>query len=442
MSALLSLSTAERLSDLVSKFDDEKGVYEFRLQRWDPSTKSFGPLYVTVDRRIPVIHRSGAPAYCYSEEPGELWPSLLEKAFAKAIKVWKAHPSSESGGSGYSCLDGGLSALALVHFLGGDAGCYWVREGSRWTSTQISNLAQLLADLFQKGVFLNINFKEVSSKVVGPRGETKGPKGLVAGHSYPVLRLEYFNVRGQVLRLVQLRTPWAETTRSTETEWQGEWSRNSDLWSRFPEAREICLKDMCPEGNPRGAFWMCVEDLAEYMDAFELCDPAEVSLRAPSVPVQVARNSPLYAEARAENPSPPRPRGSPEVLGNLHRKFAQSEAERRRLELVMELEREERARLESSVAALSQTTEILREDLLRRTYARPIPEPSIIVRRPVPLVGVAPRRTHSPTFATFAPSSLYSVPAPLYADRIIPFNDQRFTPGLEAAEILERPPLK
>lgn len=36
-------------------------------------------------------------------------------------------------------------------------------------------------------------------------------QGLVAGHSYAVLRLEFFTVRGQVFRLVQLRNPWGKS---------------------------------------------------------------------------------------------------------------------------------------------------------------------------------------------------------------------------------------
>ena len=45
-----------------------------------------------------------------------------------------------------------------------------------WDKGSCANLAQIFADLFEKGVFINVNFKEVTSKVVGPKGETRGHK--------------------------------------------------------------------------------------------------------------------------------------------------------------------------------------------------------------------------------------------------------------------------
>ena len=36
-------------------------------------------------------------------------------------------------------------------------------------------------------------------------------QGLVAGHSYSILRLEFFNIRGTIFRLLQLRNPWGKT---------------------------------------------------------------------------------------------------------------------------------------------------------------------------------------------------------------------------------------
>lgn len=106
MSALSGLAISGRLSEVVSRYDDRRGVYEFKLQRlnlfflkdiviflfrWDSKTRTFSPLYVCVDRRVPVVQGNKAPAFCYSATPGELWPTLLEKAFAKAIRVMSAN---------------------------------------------------------------------------------------------------------------------------------------------------------------------------------------------------------------------------------------------------------------------------------------------------------------------------------------------------------------
>jgi hypothetical protein len=351
MSALSGLAISGRLSEVVSRYDDRKGIYEFKLQRWEAKTRSFEPLYVCVDRRIPIIAGHKAPAFCYSTTPGELWPTLLEKAFAKAIRVWRAHPSAERGGKGFSCMDGGLSALGVAHLLGGESGCYWVKEGTRWDKEQAVNLAQLFADLFENGVFINVNFKEVSSKVVGPKGETRGNKGLVAGHSYSVLRLEFFNVRGQVLRLVQLRNPWGKSQGSADLEWHGPWSDRSPLWRQWPEAAQICLN----ERQPDGTFWMGIEDLADNMDAFEICDaPLRVGA-VTDVRSKLYKPLPARGAGRGMVIRPSNELGARMADDYMRRTSERSEAERRRLQEQLAKERDQRLKLEAELEEVARS---------------------------------------------------------------------------------------
>eukprot|EP00667_Euglena_gracilis_P003951 EG_transcript_3963 len=346
MSALSGLAISGRLSEVVSRYDDRRGVYEFKLQRWDSKTRTFSPLYVCVDRRVPVVQGNKAPAFCYSATPGELWPTLLEKAFAKAIRVWKAHPSAERGGKGFSCMDGGLSALGVAHLLGGESGCYWVKEGTRWDKEQAVNLAQLFADLFENGVFINVNFKEVSSKVVGPKGETKGNRGLVAGHSYAVLRLEFFTVRGQVFRLVQLRNPWGKSQASADLEWSGPWSDRSTLWRDWPEAAQICLNARRIDGT----FWISIEDLAENMDAFEICDAPLHAGAVTAVRNKVFKGTVPRRPQRSTSPwRPSKELGAQMADDYLRRSADRAEYERRRLEEQLLLERDQRMKLEAEL---------------------------------------------------------------------------------------------
>jgi hypothetical protein len=339
MSALSGIAIAGRLSEVVSQFDDQKGIYEFRMQRWDSKTRAFSPIYVCVDRRVPVARGSNTPAFCYSETAGELWPSLLEKAFAKAIRVWKAHPSAERGGKGFGSMDGGLSALGVAHLLGGESGCYWVKEGTRWDQQSSNNLAQLFADLFEKGVFINVNFKETSSKVVGPKGETRGHQGLVAGHSYSILRLEFFNIRGTIFRLLQLRNPWGKTQGGHGLEWSADWSAESSLWRKWPEAADICLG----EGKPDGVFWMSIEDLSENMDAFEICDAPQWDTGL--LGTGVLKKGWLLSKSKTGRQNSRRDE-------HLRRQMQRAEYERRKLEQELQAEREQRLKLEAKVDIL------------------------------------------------------------------------------------------
>eukprot|EP00668_Euglena_longa_P002979 GGOE01003477.1.p1 GENE.GGOE01003477.1~~GGOE01003477.1.p1 ORF type:complete len:775 (-),score=57.87 GGOE01003477.1:224-2548(-) len=371
MSALSGLAISGRLSEVVSRFDDRRGVYEFKLQRWDPKTRTFSPLYVCVDRRVPIVQGNKAPAFCYSATPGELWPTLLEKAFAKAIRVWKAHPSAERGGKGFSCMDGGLSALGVAHLLGGESGCYWVKEGTRWDKEQAVNLAQLFADLFENGVFINVNFKEVSSKVVGPKGETKGNRGLVAGHSYAVLRLEFFTVRGQVFRLIQLRNPWGKSQAANDLEWSGPWSDRSSLWRDWPEAAQICLNARRMDGT----FWISIEDLAENMDAFEICDAPLHPGAVTAVRDKIFKGTVQRRPQRSTSPwRPSKELGARMADDYLRRSADRAEIERRRLEEQLLLERDQRMKLEAELEEAAR-----RPKLGHRSHRTSSPPPVDIV---------------------------------------------------------------
>eukprot|EP00906_Rhabdomonas_costata_P017490 RCo025247 len=272
-SALSSVAVAGRVGECVSAFDEEKGIYEFRFHGWDPSSQCFFPVFVCVDRRIPLFLGEDVPAYTFSQTAGEIWPSLLEKAFAKAIKAWPSHPLSSRGARGFAVMEGGLTVVALAHLLGGNCWCYWAREGVRWNPEDPAALAQLFGELFERGAFINVTFRELATHVVGPKGETAGAAGLVSGHVYTVLRLEVFAVRGALLRLVQLRNPWGRSFPGNPLlDWQGDWGADSPMWSRYPEAESFCRR----RGEPQeGLLWMSVEDLAENMLGFEVCDAPE-----------------------------------------------------------------------------------------------------------------------------------------------------------------------
>ena len=91
-------------------------MYEFVFYE----ENDFSERRVVVDRRIPLrmippgsyilcngVELEGACFhYCRSSTPGELWPCLLEKAFAKLY-------------GGYAALDGGASAIGVANLVRG-----------------------------------------------------------------------------------------------------------------------------------------------------------------------------------------------------------------------------------------------------------------------------------------------------------------------------------
>jgi hypothetical protein len=113
---MAAASTTAMFNELDSRwlgrYDEDKGIYEFIFY----NDEDFTERRVCVDRRLPLrVLPELQPGYvrgdglegdfrlilCQSGTPGELWPSLLEKAFAKLF-------------GGYDNIDGGLTALGVA----------------------------------------------------------------------------------------------------------------------------------------------------------------------------------------------------------------------------------------------------------------------------------------------------------------------------------------
>ena len=61
-------------------------------------------------------------------------------------------------------------------------------------------------------------------------GSPTNAKGVVPGHAYSVIRV-VSNVAGSGFDLLQLRNTWAGT------EWNGDWSDESNMWTRYPAVK-------------------------------------------------------------------------------------------------------------------------------------------------------------------------------------------------------------
>ncbi len=101
----------------LGRYDEQRGMYEFVFYE----ENDFSERRVVVDRRIPmrtippntyIIRSDGVKLrgnsiyFCRSSTPGELWPCLLEKAYAKVY-------------GSYTALVSGLSAIGVANLVRG-----------------------------------------------------------------------------------------------------------------------------------------------------------------------------------------------------------------------------------------------------------------------------------------------------------------------------------
>eukprot|EP01062_Namystynia_karyoxenos_P066176 TRINITY_DN60174_c0_g1_i1.p1 TRINITY_DN60174_c0_g1~~TRINITY_DN60174_c0_g1_i1.p1 ORF type:complete len:852 (+),score=185.76 TRINITY_DN60174_c0_g1_i1:82-2556(+) len=165
--------------------------------------------------------------------PAEVWPSLLEKAYAKVA-------------GGYLDIGGAQPHDILSDITGYPA------APLRWGQGPA-----LLADVTE---WRSRGFPLLLSVPGLPRGtdEARGPgdeqyeaQGLLAGHSYSVLRVVQSN---SGVALLQIRNPWADA-------WQGQWHRNSTSWT--PELRAQCGVSQSAETSD-GTFWVSWEEACRW----------------------------------------------------------------------------------------------------------------------------------------------------------------------------------
>lgn len=156
--------------------DNCNGTYTVTLWQHDQMDQAPRAVKITVDAKMP--ERDGQPEYVGSRAGNELWPQILEKAYAQ----WKGS---------YDGIEGGMGANALSALTGARPGFFPVTgemsADSVWAKLKsaCANGGCVVAD--------STGFREKVSGVVGD-------------HTYAVLGVEEKD--GQ--RLVKLRNPWGE----------------------------------------------------------------------------------------------------------------------------------------------------------------------------------------------------------------------------------------
>ena len=213
MAASSTVAAYQELDDRwLGRYDEDKGVYEFIFYE----ENDFSERRVCVDRQVPLLaypalgpgehYTDGHPGniryyFCRSMTPGELWSSLLEKAFAKLY-------------GGYANIDGGSSSIGIANLTRGVP--FDFTYGGDGLPSDPDILWARLVQLWNDGWVLGISFKKgpEGCGAGGPCGEPAGHFGLISGHAYGVLGL--YKSQSTGLRFLKIRNPHATN------EWQGE----------------------------------------------------------------------------------------------------------------------------------------------------------------------------------------------------------------------------
>lgn len=252
MSSLSALAEFPELIKRVFKevVTSDDGSYTCRL--FDVENKQW--MEIKIDDFLP-FKADGLPAFAQSQQ-GELWPCLLEKAFAK----WMGSYSALSGGWPALALEALTGCESLLYRFMGDeikalsfrglslrqatrAGAKSYSTGHSWTKEQFFSQLQWCDE---QGYIMTLasTGQDVYSEGQGPSDDF----GIVGGHAYSLISVKL--CKG--FRLCQVRNPWGDF------EWGGDWSDQSDLWQKNPEVRETLQPALSKDD---GLFWISYTDL-------------------------------------------------------------------------------------------------------------------------------------------------------------------------------------
>lgn len=191
--------------------------------------------HVIVDDYFPV-DSTGQWAFVRSESEKELWPMILEKAYAKLFGT-------------YENIEAGKVCYALADLTGGVPEQVKLEEESR----DFDGFCRKIFAYHGAGYLMG------AGSTASIFGDSVAVNGIVQGHAYSVLRLAEF----QDEKLIQLRNPHG----SSGVEWDGDWSDGSRMWT---EAAKVALNyDNTNQKN--GIFWMSLMDFLFNFDNLYIC---------------------------------------------------------------------------------------------------------------------------------------------------------------------------
>jgi len=228
LAALSSLAEfPERVQHMfVTKEVNKAGIYLIRFFLNGQET------LVTVDDHLPV-NAKGSPAFATSRD-GELWVSLLEKAWAKLHGT-------------YARTEGGLPCFAASHIMGVPSESY---HHDMLENTE--DFFEMLKSADRR------NFIMMAAS--HGQGENRNEEGVISGHAYSLISIhEIKDASGKEVKLLKLRNPWGKG------EWSGDWSDGSSLWT------PALKKQVNFSSGDDGIFFIALEDYIQHFSWTSIC---------------------------------------------------------------------------------------------------------------------------------------------------------------------------
>lgn len=234
VSALASLKT-DKLKPLERLFTFHNiqwgifGVCFFKNGEWE---------WVIVDDWI-AVNQDGRDVWPQYASPGteaELWPLIIEKAYAKLHFCWDS-------------IDGGWSRQALEDMTGGLAYTLNLEKQDKETFGSANNDAfQELATDGLTVLGCSVGWHVEDAAGAGRAGEQGAVHGLFKGHAYSIIK---FAETRDGTGFVRVRNPWGN-----DAEWKGPYADGAPEWDQNPHHK----RDLNPVFKDDGAFWMKWDD--------------------------------------------------------------------------------------------------------------------------------------------------------------------------------------
>lgn len=226
------------LACFVTRTFNYRGKYTIRL--FDKKLGRF--IHVSIDDYVPCHKDTKEPIFTNLVK-NEIWPLLLEKAYAKYE-------------GSYGAIEGGNPIVALKTLTG--------YEGETFVSGVNANFDDAFCTKMQKlhdrGCLLAAGTKGQDKSLT----EGRGSSGIQGGHAYSILDIKTPQLTTSNPRLLKLRNPWGEF------EWTGDWGDDSALWKTHPG---VALMLGRPDKVDNGVFYMDFKDFTRYFDMVNVLYP-------------------------------------------------------------------------------------------------------------------------------------------------------------------------
>lgn len=247
---------AEDSTAIINMFRNPKGADKGRKER------AIGAYRVTfnkhgmwrtviVDDYLPVV--ASTPKFARSNDLCELWPSILEKAFAK---LHQSYAGIQSGDPIHALSDmSGFPAMRFDESFAEAASSGGKDIFMNWVSWKKSGF-QIMITTPGKSPAITPGSRNVPDFSEDPELEhMMAGTGLLPGHAYTVLAAHQFPEENY--RLVKIRIPWPHGE-----EWRGDWSRSSKLWS----SNKAIADKVQYDAKDTSSIWMPWESVLKYFN--------------------------------------------------------------------------------------------------------------------------------------------------------------------------------